>query len=69
MPVIDIIERIRVSTREIAAGFIADELAMLAVPAGDPFNIEHDCLNPAGHDYIAGCGDVVCVHCAKVAWS
>jgi hypothetical protein len=69
MPVIDIIERIRVSARQLVDGFIADELAVLAVPASDPFDIEHDCTNPAGHATIASCGDIVCPHCAKVFWS
>lgn len=40
-----------------------------AILAGqDVFGIDHDCLNPAGHDAIASCGDVVCPHCAKVFW-
>lgn len=48
--------------------FVAEELAF-ATRTDDPFRISHDCLNPAGHDFIASCGDVVCVHCSKVAWS
>lgn len=34
----------------------------------DPFGIDHDCLNPAGHQFINSCGDIVCPHCAKVVW-
>ena len=34
----------------------------------DPFAIDHDCLNPGGHDAIASCSEIVCVHCAKVFW-
>lgn len=48
--------------------FVAEELAFIGRTA-DPFGIDHDCLNPAGHRFIGSCGDVACVHCAKVAWS
>lgn len=45
---------------------IAAILAMLT-PA-DPFGLDHDCLNPTGHEFIASCGEVVCSHCARIAW-
>ncbi len=35
----------------------------------DPFGIEHDCVNPAGHAVITSCGAIVCAHCAVVFWS
>jgi hypothetical protein len=47
--------------------FVAAEIAF-EMRGLDPFRIEHDCLNPAGHDFIAACGDVVCCHCGKVVW-
>lgn len=46
---------------------VADELAF-ANAGADPFLIAHDCLNPAGHDFIAACSDVVCCHCGRIAW-
>jgi len=39
-----------------------------AIGPADPFRLVHDCINPAGHDAIAACGEVVCCHCAKVFW-
>jgi hypothetical protein len=48
---------------------IAEEIAFARASA-DPFGVENACpLNPAGHDFIGSCGDVVCCHCSKVAWS
>lgn len=47
--------------------FVAEELTFPTHTA-DPFGIDHDCINPAGHDFRAACGDVVCVHCARIAW-
>ena len=46
---------------------LAEELAFINGTA-DPFGIDHDCLNPAGHLFIASCGDVACCHCSKVVW-
>lgn len=60
--------KIRSAMSELVEEFIAKNLAPL-IPDADPFLIEHDCLNPAGHRFIGSCGDVVCVHCAKVVWS
>lgn len=48
---------------------ILAEAVDVANGARDPFLIDHDCLNPAGHRFIGSCGGVVCVHCAKVAWA
>lgn len=45
--------------------FVAEEVCFAARTA-DPFLIGHDCLNPTGHAFIGSCGDVVCVHCARV---
>jgi hypothetical protein len=45
--------------------FVADEIAHL-VRMADPFLIDHDCLNPAGHDFIPSCGGVVCPHCGRI---
>lgn len=39
---------------------------MTYTPA-DPFGLDHDCDNPAGHEFTAIDGDVVCPHCARVA--
>lgn len=58
----------RASLTAVVTRFVAEELAFITRTA-DPFSIDHDCLNPAGHDFIAACGDVACCHCAKVVWS
>lgn len=34
----------------------------------DPFGLAFHCLNPAGHQPTASCGEIVCVHCARVFW-
>lgn len=47
---------------------VAIEAVAAVMAAQDPFLIDHDCINPAGHDAIASCGEVVCRHCAKVFW-
>lgn len=39
-----------------------------AMGSTDPFRIGHDCSNPAGHQFIASCDEVVCLHCARIAW-
>lgn len=64
MPVLETFDRYRVTT------YPADTLSLLLIctPA-DPFGLDHDCLNPAGHDFTSACGEVVCPHCGKVAWS
>lgn len=57
MPVIETIERTTIRYQAVPIDTIAD-----------PFNIDHDCRNPTGHDFIASCGDVVCIHCSRVVW-
>jgi hypothetical protein len=34
----------------------------------DPFGIALSCTNPAGHQPIASCGEIVCCHCARIFW-
>lgn len=35
----------------------------------DPFQVDDRCpFNATGHGYTGSCGEVVCAHCAKVAW-
>lgn len=46
---------------------IAEQAAFVA-RCGDPFGLDHDCLNPQGHAFTASCGEVVCTHCARIAW-
>lgn len=53
--------------RSAVTAFIAEELAY-AIHGADPFAVDHDCVNPAGHDFIASCGDVVCCHCGRISW-
>lgn len=57
----------RAGIRAIVIPIVAQELAFTSRTI-DPFGIAHDCLNPAGHDPIAACGEIVCCHCAKVFW-
>jgi len=65
MPVLDTIDRVRVTTYR---GDPAEIAAIFACAPADPFRIESDCLNPAGHSMIVSCGDIVCRHCSKVFW-
>lgn len=66
MPVVEVYERTITRSAPI---IVIDASPLLTCTPADPFLIDHDCRNPAGHDFIAACGDVVCPHCAKVAWS
>jgi hypothetical protein len=54
----------------LAAG---DELAVeiaAHLPARDPFGVvDHNCINPGGHRFIADCRTVVCEHCGGIAWA
>ena len=59
MPVPDVIERIHE----------AEEIAAAALASADPFELDHDCINPAGHQPVPSCGEVVCFHCARIIWS
>ena len=45
-----------------------EEDGLLTEPA-DPFGLDHDCLNPAGHQFTTSCGATVCIHCARIAWT
>jgi uncharacterized protein YabE (DUF348 family) len=36
------------------------------LPPADPFAIDHDCINPAGHSLITDCTEIVCRHCARI---
>lgn len=58
----------RAQATAVVTRFLADEIAHLTRTA-DPFLIDHDCLNPAGHHFIGSCGDVACVHCGRVSWA
>lgn len=58
----------RAQATAVVTRFVAEELASF-IRTIDPFGVDHDCLNPAGHHFIGSCGDVACVHCAKVVWS
>lgn len=50
----------------IASAIVAEAAFIRSVE--DPFLIDHDCLNPGGHDFTMICGELVCPHCAKVVW-
>jgi hypothetical protein len=63
MPVLEVYER----TTEAFIVLTADAPLPTCTPA-DPFGVDHDCLNPAGHHPIVSCGDIVCRHCPKVFW-
>ena len=63
MPVLEVIERTTI--RETGP----DEIAAAALASADPFELDHDCINPAGHQPVPSCGEVVCFHCARIIWS
>lgn len=48
---------------------LAEEIAAAALASADPFEIDHDCINPRGHQPIPSCGEVVCFHCARIIWT
>lgn len=56
----------RVAITAIIAPIVTDEVAF-AMRTADPFNVDHDCLNPSGHDFIASCSEIVCRHCGRIA--
>lgn len=64
MPVIDTIDRITTITRQAPAP------SLIACTPADPFLIDDPCPMNAGgpHRFIPSCRDIVCLHCAKVAW-
>jgi hypothetical protein len=51
----------------IVSEFLADEIADLIDPP-DPFLIDHDCSNAAGHYPVRMHGEIVCPHCSRVIW-
>lgn len=35
----------------------------------DPFGVDDPCpFSATGHDALASCGEVICVHCSKIFW-
>lgn len=46
--------------QRLAAAHPPEEIAAAALASADPFEIDHDCINPAGHQPIPSCGEVVC---------
>lgn len=58
---------------EIGFGFVVtefigpQEVAQIEREA-DPFGIAHMCPNPAGHQPIVSCGEIVCAHCGLIFW-
>lgn len=57
----------RAGLTAVVTRLLAEEIAFISRTA-DPFGIDHDCLNPAGHDPIASCSEIACCHCSKVFW-
>lgn len=62
MPVLDLIERTTIRTEAI-------EPPLPTCTQADPFLIDHDCINPRGHQPIPSCGEIACFHCARIIWS
>ena len=56
----------RAAMTEVIARIVAEEVAFV-VRTSDPFGVDHDCLNPAGHDFIASCSEIACRHCGRLA--
>mgnify|MGYP000149080233 CR=1 FL=1 len=46
---------------------LMDEMRDVWSTPADPFGIDHDCENAAGHQFESICGDVICVNCARLA--
>lgn len=60
----------RAALKAAIVNFIGEREIAEALRCADPFGIDDPCpFNPSGHRFIGSCGDVACVHCAKVAWS
>ncbi|MDI1265012.1 MAG: hypothetical protein PS018_17315 [bacterium] len=57
----------RAAVTVVVTDLVEDELAFQSRTA-DPFQVDHDCINRTGHDFIGSCGEVVCIHCARIAW-
>jgi hypothetical protein len=59
----------RASLTGVVRRFVAEQVSF-ANRTRDPFGIADPCpRNPGGHRFIASCGDVVCLHCSRIAWS
>lgn len=60
----------RAGVTAVITRLVAEEIAQMERNA-DPFGIADPCPHNAGgpHRFIGSCGDVVCVHCSKVASS
>lgn len=63
MPIMEIIERTTIREP------LAEEISAAALASADPFEIDHDCINPRGHQPIPSCGEVACFHCARIIWT
>lgn len=68
LPQPDALDRAQVTA--VVTRFVAQEVAF-ANRAADPFGVNDPCPFNAGgpHCFIGSCGDVACVHCAKVVWA
>jgi hypothetical protein len=63
MPLLEVYER--TTERSISV----DGAPLPTCTPTDPFGLDHDCVNPNGHQPIPSCGEVVCFHCARIIWS
>jgi hypothetical protein len=63
MPLLETYERTTERT------ILFDPAPLPTCTPADPFGIDHDCTNPSGHQFVATCSDVVCFHCARIAWA
>lgn len=62
MPIAEIYERTTI--RE----YLIDPALLPSCTPVDPFGLDHDCLNDAGHHAVFACGELVCCHCSRVFW-
>ncbi len=60
--------RIHIPDVEQILADLLDEDRISAATPPDPFLIDHDCINPAGHYPVRMHGEIVCPHCSKVIW-
>lgn len=65
MPVLETIERYVQTVERVSI----DASPLLFCTSADPFEIDHDCADPRGHNFIADCSDVVCTSCGRIAWA
>lgn len=60
----------RAALKAVIVNFIGEREIAEVLRSADPFGIDDPCpFNPSGHRFFGSCGDIACVHCAKVAWS